>query len=85
MIDRKHIKKHFRLVVCPKVTEGCFVRKGDQKEMTRHVRNNHRGLAAERGISLTFSCDHPGCGTTFTRECNLRRHERKQHGARGDR
>ncbi|TLS24885.1 hypothetical protein PpBr36_09075 [Pyricularia pennisetigena] len=80
---RKHLRSHVRPVVCPfrfcPITAMCYHQTAEQRDMKRHVRSNHREWAKMHGLAgPDFVCEH--CAMHFTREDNLVRHVRSQHG-----
>ena len=65
---------HSRCKICNNVVSKA-ARESDRKSnVTRHIRNHHRGLAKP-------TCNEPGCGgRAFARQDLLLRHQRSNHG-----
>ncbi|KAK7963507.1 hypothetical protein PG988_010481 [Apiospora saccharicola] len=80
---KKHLRGHDKPVYCPYYGEGpgdCIKGRGaEQKDVRRHVIAAHPDWAKQNGIKdgdEVFVCT---CTKEFTREDNLRKHQRK-HG-----
>ncbi|KAH7018200.1 uncharacterized protein B0I36DRAFT_36636 [Microdochium trichocladiopsis] len=91
----KHLRKHFRPVICPvcprpmrspggelaadELAVDQLWRCAEQRDMERHVLAHHTQWAVNHGfVQELIRC--PTCNEEFTREDNLRRHERRAHG-----
>ncbi|KAK8064149.1 hypothetical protein PG996_008801 [Apiospora saccharicola] len=80
---KKHLRGHDKPVYCPYYGEGpgnCIKGRGaEQKDVRRHVIAAHPDWAKQYGIKEedeVFACS---CEKEFTREDNLKRHQKK-HG-----
>ena len=76
-MGRKH---EFRVSCAVGLCQRMF---RDPKEMHRHVRLEHRSYAADPTNNIRTdggACPHEGCKKKFTRNDNIKRHRRRQHG-----
>ncbi|KAK7935989.1 hypothetical protein PG985_001484 [Apiospora marii] len=76
---QKHLKTHDKPVYCPFSNDPNYPcrkpRAAEQRDMERHVVSHHPEWARQHGFEAgEFEC---GCGETFTREDNFKRHQRK--------
>ncbi|KAK8113437.1 hypothetical protein PG984_013963 [Apiospora sp. TS-2023a] len=76
---QKHLRTHAKPVLCPFFEDPNFpCRKGhaaEQRDMERHVVSHHPEWARQHGFEAgEVQC---GCGETFTRGDNFKRHQKK--------
>lgn len=76
---RKHLKTHDKPVYCPFTNDPNYPcrkpRAAEQRDMERHVVSHHPEWARQHGFEAGgIEC---GCGETFTREDNFKRHQKK--------
>lgn len=74
--SHKHLRKHFRPVLCP--YPGCENKQPWQRDMERHIYTNHPMMAKALGISIRPGwCDI--CDQSFTRHDNYLKHVGRRH------
>ncbi|KAK7967994.1 uncharacterized protein PG986_002271 [Apiospora aurea] len=75
---QKHLKTHEKPVYCPLSDDPDFPcqrgRAAEQRDMERHVLSHHPEWARLNGFATEkIQC---GCGETFTRDDNFKRHQK---------